>query len=179
MRRLSATRTLLGIVCLHACTSPATEPERSVPPDAQALVCNPVSFEPEASLTVYFGSVALPTAPRQATALLAVPRPGPSGQDEYFAKYGLWFRGDNPVTIEIADATTGAELNWEGRSRVVVTPTKCSPDPEQWNGIVGGYLVPSPQCLAVRVSSGDQSEIVTIGVGTACPGQDPPETAPP
>lgn len=176
MRRESFGKRAVLLLCLLGCNSSSGVASRDVVTDVQQLVCNPlIGLEPEADLTIYFDGVALPTVDNQASALQEVPQIDASGREVYFSKLGLWFRGSDPITIAIAEPDGTAELAWEGRSQAVVTPIGCGTDPNQWNGIVGGYLVDKPLCLDLRISSGERSETVQAGIGAACPGQGPPE----
>jgi hypothetical protein len=45
-----------------------------------------------------------------------------------------------------------------------------------WVAYPGGYWADRPLCLPVTVRAGSREQQVRIGIGTACPGQDSPDS---
>jgi len=140
------------------------------------MACSPAPDEPPADLTLVLDSVALPSTPTYAFALQTNRRESGSGQPYYFAKTGLWWRGD--AVFEIAVPDEYQDRLAVGWSRANEPPAHsvsadCALDTD-WAGAPGGYWVTEPMCaeIIVRVDGTEQRE--RIGLGTPCPGQNPP-----
>jgi hypothetical protein len=136
----------------------------------------------EPSRTTVLGTVALTTR----AALGA----GPAGNGSdptarYFAKDGLQFRAGSSFDLVVAPEWRGRlSLGWGNPAqrtthlkvagcRWMMSPSQSSP-PGAWLGFAGGYWVPRPACVTVLVRVGHRQRRVRIGLGAACPGEQPP-----
>jgi hypothetical protein len=124
--------------------------------------------------TVVLGRVGLPTR-----SALGVNRTAEDPEFPLFAKDGL-----------VIKAGTSFELivprRWRDRLRIgwgsPAQPTArlrvagCQPiEPSKpWLAYTGGYFVKERACVSLVVKAANQTRRVRIGVGAACPGQDPP-----
>ena len=167
-------------------TAPATSADRSSPPssavagvaDTQTLSCaHPIDGgPPPADYEVVLGAVALPTS-SVSRAIGAADSGG--GATRLFAKAGLLVRAGQAVELQVG-APTGNRLGigWGGwpsqPSRRFVVPPCPDGKGTGWLVFAGGYWIDQPLCLPVTVRVADMVQRVTIGVGTACPGQRPP-----
>ncbi len=141
------------------------------------LACSPAPDAPPADFTLVFDTVALPSASAYASALQTNRRESNNGQPYYFAKTGLWWRGDAVFEIAVPDEYQDRlAIGW-GRSNqppAHSVQADCDIDTD-WAGAPGGYWITEPMCaeIIVRVDGNEQRE--QIGLGTPCPGQNPPE----
>jgi len=122
------------------------------------------------------GIVQLPTA-AAGPALQAARQDG--APPRYFANAGLVIRSDTPAELLVVgpDDLDGA-LGWGNPARfgrsVRIGACAGSSGSGGWLVYAGGFETTRPGCLTIEVRTGGRSERVKIGVGTACPGQDPP-----
>jgi hypothetical protein len=133
--------------------------------------------------TIVLGVVALPTKRALQTARL-----DPSPTALLFGKDGLVFRSGVAFDLDVAPESRGnLSMAWEqGNGDQPVEHLRvpaCIPVYAQssvgaqtsWLDFVGGYYVKHVACVAIIVTVGQTHELVHIGVGAPCPGQQPPE----
>lgn len=145
--------------------------------DAQELVCSPAPSAPPSDYTIVLDSVAIPAASTYPYALQTSRRETDDGEIFYFAKAGLYWRGDATFEIVVPDELKNRlAISWQGgdQPKAHTVRTDCNID-NDWAGAPGGYLVTEPMCaeIIVRVSGTEQRQ--QIGLGTPCPGQEPPQ----
>jgi len=149
------------------------------PAEQATLSCSSLIFThaPPPDHQVLLGVVGLPAAPR-AAALQTGPY-GPPGP-RLFAKDGLDFKAE--VRFELRITGAAADHVGIGWGNTTDTPTRrlivpaCPPhNDSQWLTFAGGYWLDHPDCITVRASTARAAATVRIGVGTACPGQLPPQ----
>lgn len=144
------------------------------------------SSAPAPPRTVILARVALSTRVALGAGLL---RDEPDPDARYFAKDGLVIRAGASFELVVPPEWRGRlSLGWGNpaqrttRLRVagcrwMTSPSESSP-PGAWLGFAGGYWVGHPACVSVLVRAGRQQRRVHIGVGVACPGQEPPPRPP-
>jgi len=129
-------------------------------------------------LQVVLGVVALPISPRYPALGTALSGDG-SGPLRLFAKTGLFFRpGTTFELIVPARFASRLRIGWgnPGTPSQTVGVSNCaSPGGGGWLAIAGGYWIDHPACVPIIVRAGGRQQQVHIGVGTACPGQRPPQ----
>ena len=129
-------------------------------------------------LQVVLGVVALPISPRYPALGTALSGDG-SGPLRLFAKTGLFFRpGTTFELIVPARFASRLRIGWgnPGTPSQTVGISNCaSPGGGGWLAIAGGYWIDHPACVPIIVRAGGRQQQVHIGVGTACPGQRPPQ----
>ena len=191
--------TALVVLLLGACTSgtghpaivgPPAEASRATPRSTaggsrpgvlatQALTCRNAigGLAPPADWTVVLDVVALPASPR--TRALGTDGGDPSASPAMFAKTGLLIRTGRPFELSVIPvAGNQVGIGWGGGpsspGRRFVVP----PCPDQygtgWLSYPGGYWADRPLCLPLIVRAGGREQQVRIGIGTPCPGQQPP-----
>lgn len=194
--------TVLAATALAACTSgnagsghgkattassvnAATQQHASLAPTAAtaggpALRCADYIDDsaPIGSLQVVLGVVALPASPRYGalgTALLS------SGQGPHrlFAKTGLVIKPGATFEL-VVPASLAGRLGIGWGSPAVPDPQvlvdKCAnPAGTGWLAYAGGYWIDHPACVPIIVKAGGRQQTVHVGVGAACPGQQPPQ----
>ena len=74
-----------------------------------------------------------------------------------------------------APLTSRLSIGWSTPSHRVVVSGCASPGGGGWLGYVGGYWIDHPACVPIIVRAGHRQQQVHIGLGTACPGQRPPQ----
>ena len=162
----------------------ASSSGRSSPavPALASLTCSePIDGGPvPAGWQVVLGVVALPTSPRS-QALQAFDDRDPT-LPTLFAKTGLLVRAGHPFELDVPDAGPnrigigwGNALTFRPSARFAVP---ACPDAFHtgWVSYPGGYWVDRPLCLPLTVRASGRSQVVRIGIGTPCPGQEPPAT---
>ena len=131
-----------------------------------------------AQLQVVLGVVALPISPRYPALGTALSGDG-NGPLRLFAKTGLFFRpGTKFELIVPARFASRLRIGWgnPGTPSQIVDVSNCaSPGGGRWLAIAGGYWIDHPACVPIIVRAGGKQQQVHIGVGTACPGQRPPQ----
>jgi hypothetical protein len=107
-----------------------------------------------------------------------------TGNDEQtarlFAKTPLLVKAGAQAEVIVPSSLVGSvEFEWGNtvnRARTTdLTVGPCpAPTPDTWLVYPGGYYVPRPQCVQVIVRAGGIDTTISVGVGVACPGQQPP-----
>jgi hypothetical protein len=120
--------------------------------------------------------VALPTSDTYRSALQTGNNPDEGRSARLFAKTGLWFRRSGGFELVVPENLRGRlSIGWESvRAWRVVVPA-CPDANSEWVVRPGGYWVADPMCATLLVRSNGQERAVTIGLGTPCPGQSPPD----
>jgi len=147
---------------------------------SQALRCDASidGVPPPADYQVVLGAVALPSSPRS-RALQAAASGGGSDVPALFAKTGLVIRAGVPAELEVG-GTEGNRvgIGWGGGpswpTRRVEIPACPDTRGTGWLAYPGGYWADRPFCLSLAVRSLGKEQQVRIGIGRACPGQQPP-----
>jgi hypothetical protein len=145
--------------------------------DSSVLACSPAPSAPPSDFTVVLDSIAIPAASTYPYALQTNRRETDDGEPFYFAKTGLYWRGDATFEIDVPDEMQDRlAINWAGgdQPKAHLDSADCNLDTES-AGAPGGYWVTEPICAEtiVRVDGVEQRE--QIGLGTPCPGQEPPQ----
>jgi hypothetical protein len=124
------------------------------------------------------GVVALPTSP--ASRALQAFDSGDSTAPGLFAKTGLLVRAGHEFELEVpADRGNRLGIGW-GNALAFRPSTRFAvpscPDAfaTGWVSYPGGYWADRPLCLPLTVRAGGREQQVRIGIGTPCPGQQPP-----
>jgi hypothetical protein len=162
--------------------STASSSGRSSPdvPALASLTCSePIDGGPvPAGWQVVLGVVALPTSPGS-PALQAADDRDPT-LPTLFAKTGLLVRAGHPFELDAPDAGAnriglgwGNALTFRPSARFAV-PSCPDSFRTGWLSYPGGYWVDRPVCLPLTVRAAGRSQVVRIGIGIPCPGQQPP-----
>jgi hypothetical protein len=162
----------------HAPARPTGLPASSATPAAEvALDCGSFigGHAPPASMQVVLGVVALPASPGYSALQTSLSGDGPL---RLFAKTGLLVKpGTTFELIVPAPFTSRLGIGWGSPAtpggRLLVD--NCAGTGGGWVAFAGGYWVDHPACVPVIVRAGGKEQQVHIGVGTACPGQQPPQ----
>jgi hypothetical protein len=144
------------------------------------LPCQDVIAWPDLKdLTDYskvLGRVALPTK----SALGAV-RQSDSAEaaTAYWSKQGLVIKWGARVAMTVPRAWRGRmAIGWGSPAapteHLLIAGCKAGQDPGAWLAFAGGFWVSEPACVPLIVDVGQRRQRVHIGVGAACPGQNPP-----
>ena len=126
------------------------------------------------------GRVALPTG----RALGAERQPDSTAPaTTYWAKQGLVVRSGARLKVVVPRAWRGRlAIGWGSPARptqrLVVPGCEGGTAPGGWLAYAGGFWVKAPACVPLIVEAGHHRQRVHVGVGAACPGQDPPPQAP-
>jgi hypothetical protein len=129
---------------------------------------------PVAPLQVVLGVVALPVSPEYPALQTSLSGDG-NGALRLFAKTGLVIRpGTTFQLIVPARFSDRLSIGWGTPSHRVVV-SDCSNPGGGWLAYAGGYWIDHPACVPIIVRAGSKQQQVHIGVGTACPGQRPPQ----
>ncbi|HEY0938077.1 MAG TPA: hypothetical protein VGD91_30580 [Trebonia sp.] len=159
---------------------PAGRPASSATPFAGSVLdCGSVigtSARP-APLQAELGVVALPASPGYPALPTSLTGDG-RGPLRLFAKTGLLIRpGTTFELIVPARFTSRLRIGWGSpgtpASRILVG--NCAGAGGGWLAYAGGYWIDHPACVPIIVRAGGRQQQVRIGVGTACPGQRPPQ----
>lgn len=102
-------------------------------------------------------------------------RAADDGEHFYFAKTGLHWRGDAAFEIVVPDEFEDRlAIGWGNGDEPAAQSVRADCDLDsEWAGAPGGYWVTEPICAEIIVRV-DGVERAQIGLGTPCPGQDPP-----
>jgi hypothetical protein len=146
---------------------------------AETLTCGNAidGLAPPADWTVVLGVVALPASP--ASRALQASDSGNPTIPLLFAKTGLLIRTGVAFQLSVP-AVTGNELGigWSGAPSSPGRRFAVPACPDQygtgWLSYPGGYWADRPLCLPLTVRAGTREQQVQIGIGTPCPGQEPP-----
>jgi len=156
-----------------------TGPARLLPGES-ALACDDyIDNNAQAPpLQVVLGVVALPVSPGYPALGTSLSGDG-NGPLRLFAKTGLVIRpGTRFELIVPARFTSRLRIGWgkpgTPSQRVVVDDCANTGGP-RWLAYAGGYWIDHPACVSIIVSVGGKQQQVHIGIGTACPGQRPPQ----
>ena len=156
-----------------------TGPARLLPGES-ALACGDYidNNAQAAPLQVVLGVVALPVSPGYPALGTSLSGDG-NGPLRLFAKTGLVIRpGTRFELIVPARFTSRLRIGWgkpgTPSQRVVVNDCANTGGP-RWLAYAGGYWIDHPACVSIIVSVGGKQQQVHIGIGTACPGQRPPQ----
>jgi len=191
----------VSLLMLAACSGGGTPPEHSeatgpgsltssAPPGGQTstrtdsrtktLPCGDFidTHAPIDDLEVVLGVVALPTSP--GAAALQTFRTGDTNPaTRLFAKTGLVIKADSTFELVAAGPSAASfSIGWgnpghRGR-RIVVQNCQDPAGSTGWLAYAGGYWTRDPKCVSLLVKAHGQEQRVHIGLGTACPGQQPP-----
>lgn len=164
---------LAGVIWASAPAPPAAAPAAK-----SALACGDYidGNAPVAPLRVVLGVVALPVSPRYPA--LQTSRTGEGGALRLFAKTGLVIRpGTSFELIVPAAVASRLGIGWgmpgTPSDRVVVSD--CANPGGGWLAYPGGYWIDHPACVPIIVRADGRQQEVHIGLGTPCPGQQPPQ----
>jgi len=156
-----------------------TGPARLLPGES-ALACDDYidNNAQAAPLQVVLGVVALPVSPGYPALGTSLSGDG-NGPLRLFAKTGLVIRpGTRFELIVPARFTSRLRIGW-GKpgtpSQRVVVDDCANTGGRRWLAYAGGYWIDHPACVSIIVSAGGKQQQVHIGIGTACPGQRPPQ----
>lgn len=131
-----------------------------------------------APLQVVLGVVALPASPGSPALQTSLSGDG-NGPLRLFAKAGLVIRpGSTFELIVPARFASRLRIGWGAPgtpSHRVLVGDCAGTGGGGWLAYAGGYWVGHPACVPVIVRAGGRQQQVDIGVGTACPGQRPPQ----
>jgi hypothetical protein len=130
-----------------------------------------------APLQVVLGVVALPASPGFQALQTSLSGDG-NGPLRLFAKTGLLIRpGTTFELIVPARFTSQLSIGWgaPGTPSHRLLVDNCASTGGGWLAYAGGYWIAHPACVPVIVKAGGKEQEVHIGVGTACPGQRPPQ----
>lgn len=164
-----------------ATSSGATTPVGSAEPASAMLKCADYidAQPPPDDFQIVLGVVALPTSPRAAALGTSAGTREPDPSLRLFAKTGLVIRAETRFELIVPEQPTGhLAIGWGPLStpsrRVIVA--NC-PDGRHtgWLAYPGGYWLSAPACISLIVRAGGKDQVVHIGLGTPCPGQQPPQ----
>jgi hypothetical protein len=94
-----------------------------------------------------------------------------------FAKTGLVIKpGTTFELIVPAPFTRRLSIGWglPGTPSHRVVVSSCPNPGGRWLAYAGGYWIDHPACVPIIVRAGGKQQTVHIGIGTPCPGQQPP-----
>jgi hypothetical protein len=156
----------------------AKDPASSVLPFGNYIDTHP----PPESFEVVLGVVALPTSPNYPA--LQTIRTGESNHPRrLFAKTGLIIKARTSFEIivppPIAAPAAHLGIGWDGTpsapSQRIVVSNCPQPGRSDWLAYPGGYWLDHPTCAPLIVKTDGKEQQVHIGLGTPCPGQQPPQ----
>jgi hypothetical protein len=153
-------------------------------PASSALPCGNYidTHVPPASFEVVLGVVALPTSPKYPA--LQTGRTGDGDhQRRLFAKTGLIIKAETSFEIVVPPAIAAPAvrlgIGWGGApstpSQRVVVSNCPQAGSSEWLAYPGGYWLDHPTCAPLLVKTDGKEQQVHIGLGTPCPGQQPPQ----
>jgi hypothetical protein len=153
-------------------SSPAPAAESAL--DCGSFVGNSARVAP---LRVVLGVVALPASPGYQALQTSLSGDG-NGPLRLFAKTGLLIRpGATFELIVPGGFTSRLSIGWgaPGTPSHRVLVGNCASAGGGWLAYAGGYWIDHPACVPIIVRAGGEQQEVHIGIGTACPGQRPPQ----
>jgi hypothetical protein len=192
MRRALAPATV-AVVLLGGCTtltSDRTPPTRgqsgatqtrstAAVPAVATLACGaPIGGgPPPPEFEVVLDVVALPTS--SAGRALAANDSGNGNTPALFAKTGLLVHAGRSFDLVVPpEAGAGVAIGWgngtAAPARRFVVPGCADQYGTGWLAYPGGYWTDRALCLPLTVRAGGREKQVRIGIGTPCPGQEPP-----
>ena len=131
-------------------------------------------------MTVVLGVVALPASPRLRQALQTARTGSRNPAMRLFAKWGLVVRAGAHFELMVPTRLRdGLSIGWgnanEGHVGSIISVQGCrGRHGERWLDFAGGYFSHSTICAPLIVTAHRVRRRVLIGVGTPCPGQEPP-----
>lgn len=164
----------------------STQASRSVasspaPAAESALECgNFIGTEPPPpSFQIVLGVVALPTSPRHPALGTSLTGDGNS-RPRLFAKTGLIVKAGTTFELIVPPlAADHLSIGWGGApatpSGRVLIHNCAKTSASGWLAYAGGYWIDHPACVTLIVDARGQQEQQRIGLGTPCPGQQPPQ----
>jgi hypothetical protein len=161
-------------------SAPTSQPRSTAAlPAVATLTCGaPIGGDPPpAGFEVVLGVVALPTS--SAGRALGADDSGAADTPALFAKRALLVHAGQSFDLDVApDADDDVAIGWGNESfrpsRRFVVPACADQYGTGWLAYPGGYWVDRPLCLPLTVRAGGREQQVRIGIGTPCPGQQPP-----
>jgi hypothetical protein len=156
--------------------TPATS--SAAPAGGSALACgNYIAANASAApLPVVLGVVALPASPRYPALGTSLSGEGDKAR-RLFAKTGLVIKpGATFELIVPAPFARRLSIGWglPGMPSHRVVVNSCPNPGGKWLAYAGGYWIDHPACVPIIVRAGGKQQTVYIGLGTPCPGQQPP-----
>jgi hypothetical protein len=126
-----------------------------------------------APLRVVLGVVAVPASPGSAALQTALSGDG-NGPLRLFAKTALLIRPGTTFELIVPGRLS---IGWgaPGTPSHRVLVSNCASTGGGWLAYAGGYWIDHPACVPITVRADGKQQQVNIGVGTACPGQRPPQ----
>lgn len=153
----------------------------STPPESASIDCSTAIGTGEQLPEDYadvLDAVALPTADSARRALQVGHH-----HDEplsYFAKTGLLIQPGTPFSIEVNHPADVAALQGWGvtgdEPATEISTSGCAG--EAWMAFAGGIVVHEPRCVELSVEAGDAQEVIHVGAGAPCEGQQTPPSLP-
>lgn len=139
------------------------------------LPCPGSLIEPPDDFEQVLDVVALPASPVYPNALQTNARDAADGSVYYFAKTGLWWRGDATFELVVPkELRSDLAIGWGGPAEVAQRVQVDCESAESWMLHPGGYWLREPMCAEIIVQVGPNEQRVEIGLGTPCSGQAPP-----
>jgi hypothetical protein len=170
---------------LAVTTLPAGADTTGVTPTAALDCADPIGFTAPPPSEVVGGQIALLTSASRHRAAQAASYSNPAmARYRYFSKSPLYVRtGSASAQIVIPRSERGrVAVSWGNTDHDGVATEAFEVGPctgaSKWIAFPGGYFVTEPHCVRLTVAAGDRRERVRIGVGRACPGQEPPPRVP-
>lgn len=153
-------------------------------PASSVLTCGNYidTHAPPESFRVVLGVVALPTSPNYPA--LQTTRTGDGSYPRrLFAKTGLIIKAKTSFELivppRIAAPAADLGIGWGGApstpSQRIVVSNCPQAGSSEWLAYPGGYWVDHPTCAPLIVKTDGKEQQVNIGLGTPCPGQQPPQ----
>jgi hypothetical protein len=153
-------------------------------PASSVLTCGNYidTHPPPASFRVVLGVVALPASPNYPA--LQTARTGDGNHPRrLFAKTGLIIKAKTSFEIivppQIAAPMAHLGIGWGGApsapSQRIVVSNCAQAGSSEWLAYPGGYWLDYPTCAPLIVKTDGKEQQVHIGLGTPCPGQQPPQ----
>jgi hypothetical protein len=170
---------LAGCTSTSVALAPGKPTSSAAPAGGSALACgNYVDANASAaSLQVVLGVVALPASPRYPALGTSLSGEGNKAL-RLFAKTGLVIKpGTTFELIVPAPFTRRLSIGWglPGTPSHRLVVNSCPNPGGKWLAYAGGYWIDHPACVPIIVRAGSKQQTVHIGIGTPCPGQQPPQ----
>ena len=125
-------------------------------------------------LETVLDAVALPTSPGHA-ALQTSRRTTSDGAVYYFAKTGLVWDGSSAFEIAVPESfRSRVAIAWGTQVLSHRVEAACGRAGD-WLLLPGGYWIAEPLCAELIVRTDTTEATVSLGLGTPCPGQAPPQ----
>jgi hypothetical protein len=181
-RTVIARLALVVVTLVVAAALPAASDTTSVTKTATLDCRDPIGgfIDPPAEYQRFGDQIALVTSRTRSRAMQAAPlddRPTPF---RYFSKTGLLLRtGKGTAELRIPHGERGRlGVSWGNSSRdgIASRVLRVAPCPGGIGYVAfpGGYFVDEPHCARLVVRVRDRDHVTRVGLGAACPGQQPP-----